>query len=140
MYIPKYFDADELFHPDFLANGADPFSIVDERIYIALDAIRYEWGKPIWINGNGLTSCGVRPLNSTVGAPKSAHKPLDKNKQAFDLHGKDVEETHNLYHWCCTHYKTYNIWRIEDWLYTGSWVHIELRTTPCLKDLSIFKP
>lgn len=141
-YIPKYFNSSEVFHPRFLEehyDGKNIFSIVDDIIWMKLDKVREGWDKPIYINVGEIKNCGVRPIDSKVGAAKSAHKPIYADRQAFDLHGSNSFETHALYEWCAIHWREYHICRIEDFVYTPGWVHIEI----CINDPSechIFKP
>jgi len=139
MYILKHFTLDELFHPSFFDSGADPINLLPERIYINLDKLREDWDRPIIINSKIQHYCGVRPLDSKIGAKKSSHKLL-YDRHAFDLHGRNANETHALYEWCCVHGPEYNIVRMEDFVYTAGWCHIEISIHHTGNPVYIFKP
>lgn len=137
----KYFKLEEIFHPSFFDVTPDLWGLRDQRIWSKLDQLREGWGKPIWINKPDikLFNAGVRPMDSKVGAPKSRHKLILPDVQALDLHGKDLYETHSLYQYCCTHWYEYNIHRIEDYMHTKAWVHIEIGIDPP-QQMRIFVP
>lgn len=125
---PKYFTAKEVFHPSFIAqHGHDVWFLRPAEIWTSLDALREAWGKPIIINGPTQRYCGVRPLDSTVGAKRSRHKPLYDNVQAFDLHGRTRAETDALYAWIVEGgWRHGNVERLEHSSATPGWVHVEI--------------
>lgn len=75
---------------EFLPDGHEDFSVMDERILKLADDIREYLGCPILINHGNARYCGYRPADCKVGAPKSYHR----KGQAVDLHpeGMTAEE------------------------------------------------
>ena len=89
MYRPKYYKISELVNPTLLKQIGEEtaWKIFDDRILKAADEIRKKYG-PCTVNGNGLTDCGLRDINSTTGAKYSAHKM----GRALDIHIMDIEK------------------------------------------------
>lgn len=77
MYKPKHFKASE-----FLPDGYDDLSVMDDSILEVADQVRELLGVPCTINASGRQYCGWRPQDCKIGAPKSMHK-LGK---AVDIH------------------------------------------------------
>lgn len=139
----RYFRPIEVFHPSFIAstNQDAVFSRRPQAIWDALDRLREAWGKPIYINHRGLRYCGVRPLDSPVGAKASAHKPLYDDRQAFDLHGRTKDETRDLYSWIIAEgWKVGNVVRLEDWKHTPTWCHAEISVNTPTNPPKVFIP
>lgn len=125
----KHFKIPEVFHSDYFTHP-HPWSIRPQVIWDRLDALREAWGKPILINVGGIKNAGVRVVGSRVGATKSAHQPIYEDRQAFDLHGRSLKETYDLYEWVYDKgYKIGWVWRMENRRYTPGWCHVEIRTT-----------
>lgn len=137
----EYFSVEEVFHPSFIAvHGKDCWFLRPQEIWDNLDNLRKAWGKPILINAKGLHYCGVRPKDSPVGAKRSRHKPIYSNVQAFDLHGRTTNETHDLYLWLIADgWKAGSVERVEDWAHTPGWVHAEISSEAVYK-LRVFNP
>lgn len=88
MYKTKYFKLEELVNPT-LYNTIDNntlWKIFDEKLLKAIDFIREKYG-PVFINSNGLTDCGLRQYDCSIGAKFSPHK----FGRAFDLHIQSIE-------------------------------------------------
>lgn len=137
----RYFDPPEIFHPHFLKTMTDPWELRPAGIWVAVDALRKEWGRPLYVNGPGQTYCGVRPVDCLVGAKKSRHKPIYPRVQALDLHGRNQEETRQLYQWIVERggWRLGNVERVEDWAATPGWVHAEFSSSPP-DSVRVFKP
>lgn len=88
-YQLKHFKASE-----FLPDGYDDLSVMDERILKLADDVRALLGVPCTINAGGRQYCGWRPADCKVGAPKSMHK----QGKAVDLHpeGMSAEDARTL--------------------------------------------
>lgn len=88
-YRCKYFKIEELVHPDLLKEIPEDilWSMFDTRLLMVADYLREEYG-PIFVNSRGLVNCGLRPMNSKVGAKYSAHK----YGRALDLHICSIED------------------------------------------------
>lgn len=88
-YQLKHFKASE-----FLPDGYDDLSVMDERILKLADEVRELLDVPCTINANGRQYCGWRPEDCKVGAPKSMHK----KGMAIDLHpqGMAAEDARHL--------------------------------------------
>lgn len=89
MYTCKHFKPSE-----FLPDGYDDLSVMDDAILEVADQVRELLGVPCTINANGRQYCGWRPQDCKVGAPKSMHK----QGKAVDLHpiGMTAEEGRTL--------------------------------------------
>lgn len=88
-YKPVYFKITELVNPKLLAEIGEEtaWKLFDDRLLKAADEVRKKYG-PCTVNGNGLTDCGLRDINSTTGAKFSAHKL----GRALDLHIVSIEK------------------------------------------------
>lgn len=83
MYKCKYFEIEELAHPDIInAIGEhNTWLRLDEFCLRDLDKIRKKWGGIIYINQGKFDSRGMRPPHDPDGAFWSVHK----QGKAFDL-------------------------------------------------------
>lgn len=121
---------------------------ISPTILQAADRFREIVGKPVTINnwhqGGTLNLCGVRPPNTSVGAPKSAHKVLfDSRKQvtqigqALDLHvaGMSGEAMRRIIRENWPAFQGL-ITRVED--KTDGWLHIDCKRTPDPTQLIVF--
>lgn len=113
-YQLKHFKASE-----FLPDGYDDLSVMDERILKLADDIRELLDVPCTINANGRQYCGWRPEDCKVGAPKSQHK-LGK---AVDLHpiGMSAEDGRTLIRKAVAEGLLPELGAVEEGV---SWVHI----------------
>jgi len=128
------FYQDEFVYP----NG--DFSKVDSKLVIVAQWLRDNLGKPITINnyatGGQYKESGLRDINTTTGAKKSAHK----EGKAIDIKvsGMTAKE---VYEWCLKHSDelyALGVREIEDSRYTPSWTHLGTRGNwECIK---IIKP
>lgn len=79
---------------EFLPDGYDDFSVMDEKLLKLADDVRALLDVPCYINGGGRQYCGWRPNDCPIGAKASYHK-LGK---AVDLHpdGMSAEDARTL--------------------------------------------
>ena len=89
MYRPKYYTITELVNPSLLKEIGEEtaWKLFDPKLLKLADEIRRKYG-PCTINGNGLTDCGLRAINSATGAKYSAHKL----GRALDIHITSIEK------------------------------------------------
>lgn len=87
MYKCKYFKIEELVHPDLLPLGEEKlWSMFDERILMVADWIREKYGV-CTVNEGNLVNCGLRKMDTNVGAKMSQHK----FGRALDIHIKKID-------------------------------------------------
>lgn len=90
MYKCKYFKLQELVHPDLLKEIPEKtlWMMFDPRLLKLADKFRELYG-PVFINQSSLNlvNCGLRPIDSSVGAKYSSHK----YGRALDLHIASIE-------------------------------------------------
>lgn len=89
MYRPKYYTITELVNPKLLKEIGEEtaWKLFDPTLLKLADEIRRKYGT-CTVNGNGLTDCGLRDINSTTGAKYSAHKL----GRALDIHIASIEK------------------------------------------------
>jgi hypothetical protein len=135
----KYFTIQELVAPEILAVLTEEaaWRLIPYAVICGLDNLRRAYGSPIWINGKGLTQCGIRAKNTTTGAPLSRHKLYDFETTAFDLHCDDLPHLTQIIE---VNSMSYGITRMEDPDYTPTWRHVEYTTNIMVGALKIFKP
>jgi uncharacterized protein YcbK (DUF882 family) len=83
------------FHPDeFLPDGHEDISVMDERTLKLADDIRALLDVPCTINAGGRQYCGWRPNDCPIGAKASYHK----TGKAIDLHpqGMSAEDARTI--------------------------------------------
>jgi len=119
----KSFFQDEFVYP----NG--DFSKVDPKIVIVAQWIRDQLGKPVTINnyatGGKYKESGLRDVNTTTGAKRSAHK----EGKAIDIKVKGMTAK-EVYEFCLANSDTLyamGIREIEDQRFTATWVHLSTR-------------
>lgn len=137
-YVPKYFKDYELLPPEVIESaGVNALLLMDERILIALDAVRKLIGFPVivnnWHSGGSFTQRGFR--TEVIGAKYSQHRygrAVD-----FDVQGMTAEQVRNA---IAGAWKTstplQNIRRMEA---DVSWVHIDCAPVECSNGPVIFK-
>ena len=133
-----HFDIQELVSPVLLKKLSEDacWLLIPSSVQLALDALRDDFGAPIYINGNGFTNSGVRPVDCGIGAKYSKHKITSK-EMAFDLKCSDLPRLTELVK---QNHKKYNILRIENPDVTFGWLHCEFSFKPVTKPLYIFNP
>jgi len=119
----KSFFQDEFIYP----NG--DFNKVDSKLVIVAQWIRDTLGKPVTINnyatGGQYKESGLRDINTTTGAKKSAHK----EGKAIDIKVKGMTAK-EVFDWCLDHQielYAMGIREIEDNKYTPTWTHLGTR-------------
>jgi hypothetical protein len=119
----KSFFQDEFVYP----NG--DFSKVDPKIVIVAQWIRDQIGKPVTINnyatGGKYKESGLRDVNTTTGAKRSAHK----EGKAIDIKVKGMTAK-EVFDWCLDHQTelyALGIREIEDNAFTPTWTHLATR-------------
>ena len=119
----KSFFQDEFVYP----NG--DFSKVDPKIVIVAQWIRDQLGKPVTINnyatGGKYKESGLRDVNTTTGAKRSAHK----EGKAIDIKVKGMTAK-EVFDWCLDHQMelyAMGIREIEDNKFTPTWTHLATR-------------
>jgi hypothetical protein len=121
---------------------------ISPTILKAADRFRDIVGKPVtvnnWNEGGTLNLCGLRPPNTSIGAPKSAHKVLFDSKrrltqmgQALDLHvaGLSGEAMRQVIRENWPQFRGL-ITRVED--KTDGWLHIDCKRTDDPSQLVVF--
>jgi hypothetical protein len=118
----RYFSIQELVAPEILAVLSEEaaWRLIPSEVCWGLDTLRQMYGKPIYINGKGLTQCGVRAVNSSTGALKSGHK-LYRGETCFDLHADSLTDLVAIVR---ANHQQLGIGRIESPSKTPGWFHI----------------
>lgn len=119
----KNFYQDEFVYP-----GGD-FSKIDPNLIIVAQWLRTQLGKPVTINnyatGGHYKESGLRDINTTTGAKRSAHKigkAIDikvKGMSAREVFSFCLDKQIELY--------AMGIREIEDTKYTPTWTHLGTR-------------
>lgn len=122
--VSKSFYADE-----FLFPGETDINKIDLRLIEVAQFLRDQLGKPVTINnyatGGQYKESGLRDINSTTGAKKSAHK----EGKAIDVKVKGMSAK-DVYEWCLKNSDTLyhmGIREIEDARYCPTWTHLSTR-------------
>ena len=146
MYKCKYFKIKELVHPDLLQTIDEEtlWKIFDPNLLKMADFFREKYG-PIFINGNGLVNCGLRKIDSDVGAKYSPHKygrALDLHIVSIEKQNLSKEEKINKYNEVRKSYlqkiflftsmdeKEYNVFKSINFEDNISWLHIDTFNRP----------
>lgn len=117
------------FADEFLPPGEADISKMDTKIILVAQWIREQLGKPVIINnyatGGQYKESGLRDINSTTGAKKSAHK----EGKAIDIKvpGMTAKE---VWDWCMDRQMelyAMGVREIEDQRFCPSWVHLSTR-------------
>ena len=134
-----YFTIEELVAPEILAVLTEEaaWRLLPYSVIVGLDNLRRMYGGPIWINGKGLTQCGIRAKNSTTGATHSRHKLYEFESTCFDLHCDDLDK---LWHIVETNSMSLGIDKVEDRDYTNGWLHCQFTNKLLVGILEVFKP
>lgn len=135
----RFFTIQELVAPEILAVLTEEacWRLIPYSVIVGLDNLRRMYGAPIYINGKGLTQCGIRAKNSTTGALHSRHKLYEYTITAFDVHCDDlikltsIIEENNI---------SLGITRMENPTFCKTWRHIEFCDTLLIGNLTIFDP
>ena len=137
MLKSKYFALSELVSPEILEVLSEDacWRLIPEEVIIGLDTLRVLHNHPIYINGKGLTQCGIRPLDCSTGAPLSGHK-LYRGETCFDLHTSWLPE---LTQTVKGNFRQLGISRIENPLKTTAWLHVTFCKTNN-QTLDVFDP
>jgi hypothetical protein len=135
----RFFSISELICPEILEVLTEEaaWRLIPYSTILSLDLLRSMYGGPIYINGKGLTHCGVRCKCTTVGAPKSRHKLYEFEATCFDLHCDGQSE---LRHIIEANSIQLQIDKVEDYASTPTWTHIQITTNPVVGGLQFFKP
>lgn len=134
-YIPEYYELEELAHPQIIRTIGiiNTWLRLDADALEDLDEIREEWykihGSGIYVNrlNLGLDSRGLRPPNDPDGSFYSTHK----QGNTFDLEPVNGK-TEDLYHFIYKLIKDGKLKKLntlEDFKYTGGWVHVGYTNT-----------
>ena len=114
---------------EFLPPGEADISKMDTKIILVAQWIREQLGKPVIINnyatGGQYKESGLRDINSTTGAKKSAHK----EGKAIDIKVKGMT-AREVWDWCMDHQMelyAMGVREIEHWENTPTWTHISTR-------------
>lgn len=138
-YTPHFFTPKELVSPEiYELLGDASIEVIPQTILMMLDKLRSDFGESLYINADGRMYSGVRPINCSVGAKKSRHKPIYEGVQAFDLHAKKSTNK-ELWEFCLKNAEKYNICRMENISATPTWVHIEIQESP-VSSCYVFNP
>lgn len=120
----RSFHADEFLHP-----GETDMNKMDVKIVLVAQWIRDTIGKPVTINnyatGGRYKERGLRDINSTTGAKKSAHK----EGKAIDIKVKGMTAK-EVWDWCMDNQMelyAMGVREIEHWENTPSWTHLSTR-------------
>lgn len=135
-YTCRHFDIDELVSPEILAVlGEDAaWRLVPPEVVWALDTLRDLFGCPIWINGHGLTNCGIRSKYCPIGAILSGHK-LYRGETCFDLHVGDLTRLERIIR---ENRLSLGIGRMENPPKTKGWIHVAF--VKGAQSLDVFDP
>ncbi len=126
IYIPKYFTINELFPPSMIRRFPEKFlwGLFNPDLLRDLDAIRDFFGKPVFVNYNGMHCRGYRDCKDckTVGASLSMHRfggAVD-----FNIEGLTAEETRRVI------VENQNLFTSIRRMERGvNWVHIDISPT-----------
>jgi hypothetical protein len=129
--VSKSFYADEFLYPD-----ETDINKIDLRLIEIAQWVRDTTGKPVTINnyatGGQYKESGLRDINTTTGAKKSAHKPLESHGgigRAIDIKVKGMTAK-EVFDWCLDKQMelyALGIREIEDNAYTPTWTHLSTR-------------
>jgi len=135
----RYFTIKELVSPEILDVLTEEcaWRLIPYSVIVGLDNLRRMYGAPIWINGKGLTQCGIRAKDCTTGAPKSRHKLYEYESTAFDLHCDDLDKLWDIVE---NNNFSLGIDKVEDREYTPSWLHVQFTSNLQVGILEVFKP
>lgn len=136
MYKCKYFKIQELVSPIvYQAWGEQAWMFFNPETLKELDLIRETYGSEIiinnWLWGGNLKQCGLRSNVDEIPMTKTKNKKLYLSAhcmgKAFDLHCKkgNHKALFDLIFDMIQREKLKQFKRLEEWLYTGSWVHID---------------
>ena len=125
IYVPKYFTIEEIFPRSIASRLPSEYlwSLMDEKILQAADAIREYVGRRMFVNYYGMQCRGFRDCNecANVGGKLSAHrvgKAID-----FNIEDMPTEEVYEMV------LRKSNLWkgvrRIENIEKTPTWIHID---------------
>jgi len=134
----RFFSISELICPEILEVLTEEaaWRLIPYSTILSLDLLRSMYGGPIYINGKGLTHCGVRCKCTTVGARHSRHKLYEYESTAFDLHCDDMGKLRAIIE---ANSIQLQIDKVEDYASTASWTHIQITTRPVVGGLEYFK-
>lgn len=124
-YIPKYFKVEELVDPEiFKLCGNKALTMLNANLLKDLDSIREMFG-PVTINnwhvGGSYMESGLRRLDTSTGAPRSAHKA----GQGFDLKLSKTS-LQEVFKYIMAHPDQFpGISRIENPAFTKTWLHVD---------------
>lgn len=140
MYIPEHFKVQELVDPEiYKLVGDKALWLMDENLLRAIDLLRKRLG-PLTINnwhaGGRYKESGLRRLDTSTGAPKSAHKAGRGVDLKSATHSPDQMLRHIL-----ENEAEYSklIRRVESVFSTPTWLHIDT-VDHAGSGIRIFKP
>lgn len=119
--------------------GEYAFKLFDEKALQSLDNLRNDYGKALkindWVSGGRYSESGLRDIHTTTGASRSSHK----FGYAFDLKHYDESNIKPLQEFIKKYGATYGIKRVETFINTPTWVHIEF-TREFVESIYFFNP
>lgn len=135
-YKCRHFDIQELVAPELLAVLSEDLAwrLIPGEVVWGLDTLRSMLNRPIWINGKGLTECGIRSLITQTGAKMSGHKGY-RGETCFDLHCDDLPALEQIVR---TNHVSLGIGRMENPAKTKGWIHITF--VKGAQNLEVFDP
>lgn len=138
-YRPRSFVLQELVAPTIYDRlGEDAWDLFNENALRALQALRDRFGPIVvndWHRGGTFRESGLREMNTTTGAVKSAHK----RGEAFDCKPTQML-SREMNDYIVTHPDEFRlIRRVENKQYTPSWMHFDVVTHDG-KGIKVFNP
>ena len=123
------------YQDEFVYPGGD-FHLMDSKIVLVAQWIREQLGKSVTINnyatGGHYKESGLRDLDTTTGAKKSAHKPLESHGgigRAIDIK-VDGMTAKEVWDWCMDKQMelyAMGVREIEHHEDTPTWTHLSTR-------------
>ena len=136
MYKCRHFSIEELISPEIwsLLSEDACWRLIPPEVVYGLDTLRDMYGRAIWINGKGLSQCGVRAMSSKSGVKLSGHK-LFRGETCFDLHCDDIKRLEDIVR---ANHISLGIGRMENTAKTNGWLHVSF--IKGAQNLDVFDP
>ena len=136
MFKCRHFDLNELVSPDIWSALTEDacWRLIPPEVVYGLDTLRDMYGRAIWINGKGMSNCGVRAKGCTTGAKMSGHK-LYRGETCFDLHCDDLKKLEEIVR---ANHISLGIGRMENPAKTKGWIHVSF--VKGAQNLEVFDP
>lgn len=126
----------------FKTYGENSAWFIDPRIITLMQTARTETGESIIVNnwhmGNHLQNRGYRTPGTKIGAYYSQHKrgaAVD-----FNIRGWTSKEVFEWVMKSPDFFIALGVTTIEDWKYTPTWTHLDLRWRPSSEGIVVVKP